>query len=38
MASDFVSRELAQVKSKYSTIEGAELIACVKAMVQIKIT
>ena len=37
MDGDIITRELAQVKSKYSSIEGAELIACVKAMVQIKL-
>ncbi len=36
-ADDFILKELAVVKSKYDSIEGAELITCVTAMVQIKI-
>ena len=34
---DFVEKELAAVKSKYDRIEGAELISCVRAIVQIRI-
>ena len=35
--SEFITKELEVVKTKYNTIEGAELISCVPAMVQIKI-
>ena len=34
---DFIAKELDLIKTNYKTIEGAELITCVPAMVQIKI-
>ena len=35
--SEFIKKELEVIKTKYKEIEGAELISCVPAMVQIKI-
>lgn len=35
---ELIERELANVRKKYNDVDGAELISCVRVMVQVKIT
>ena len=35
---EVIEKELQNVKKKFKDVEGAELISCVRVMVQIKIT